>query len=54
MDEAVIPKYLKSWQFDKEITTMVALHYEKSNGSLFLLCDACYYVFTRKNAHSDY
>ena len=33
---------------------MVGLHYEKSNGSMFLLCEAAYYVFTRKNAHSDY
>ena len=54
MDEAVVPKYLKTWTFDTEITTMVALHYEKANGSLFLLCEAAYYVFTRKNAYSDY
>ena len=38
LQEAVAPAFLKSWTFDKEITTMVALHFEKSDGALFLLC----------------
>ena len=38
LQEAKAPAFLKSWTFDKEITTMVALHFEKSDGALFLLC----------------
>ena len=33
---------------------MVALHFEKSDASLFLLCENVYYVLSRKNAFSDY
>ena len=57
LEEAVIPQYTKTYTFVKDITTMVALHLHVDAGkpgSLFLLCAESYYVFTRKNTHSDY
>lgn len=57
LEEAIIPKFLKEWTFDTEIKSMVWLHLQPdkhTGGTVFLLCEDRYFVFSRKNTHSDY
>ena len=53
LEKAVTDKSVKCTMYEKMVTTLVTLH-RHTDGTLFLLCQKTYFVFTRADETADY